>query len=245
MVVALEPDQERRLISAGEALLIEPVVVGAHVCVDQRANRIKFGAPRGCRKQLVHRFLALTRREAHQQGQRLCTAQRFTSSPLRECRAKNLRAGAFREHLDAKTVEHFIAPNKAEIAGPPPPPVTVMPSRGADGSSGGTAARKRSAYAIAASRNASSWCVVQRCEESCSTNCAGALIQSKFSSAAERRICAKPCSQSFNCSAGKEFRLASSLSSALRSSGNSQSYSSPSRSRLARKLSGNRCSTPI
>src|SRR5216684_2526175 len=54
-------------------------------------------------------WLALARREAHEQGEWLRAAQCFAGGPLRECGAENLRAGAFGQHFDAEAVEHLVA----------------------------------------------------------------------------------------------------------------------------------------
>ena len=67
-----------------QALLVAPVVVGAHVGVDQGAGEVELGIGPGVGKQLIHRALALARRKAHEEGNSLGAAKYFAGGPLRE-----------------------------------------------------------------------------------------------------------------------------------------------------------------
>jgi len=42
--VALEPSEERRVASSCETLLIDPVVIGTHIRIDEGSDGVKFGA---------------------------------------------------------------------------------------------------------------------------------------------------------------------------------------------------------
>src|SRR5580698_1230038 len=72
LIVAFKPGDERGAIRARKALLVQVVVVGAEVGIDERSDGIELR--RRCGDHLVHRLLLLTRRESYQQRNRLRAA---------------------------------------------------------------------------------------------------------------------------------------------------------------------------
>src|SRR5689334_24964714 len=104
--MALEPDEERRLFRTRQALLIEPYIECAHICIYERAHRIKLRRCRLSREQFVHGTLALARCEARQYSERLGTAPEFADRPLHKGRAEDLRARSGGEQAGGKVTEY-------------------------------------------------------------------------------------------------------------------------------------------
>src|SRR5262249_31027185 len=108
LVVIFKPGNERGAVGAGQALLVDPVIVGAHVGVEQRAFGIQLDL--GCRnrQQFIHRALPLARGKSHHQRKRLSAAQDFARRPLRERGAENLRSRPFGQQAHFKAGQHGI-----------------------------------------------------------------------------------------------------------------------------------------
>src|SRR6266481_7231446 len=108
--MAFVPNKEKRLGRARKSLLIQPVVIGTHVRVHERACRIQFlGRCVVAIQKLIHGPLALPWRKTHEQRQWLSTAQGFASRPLGKCGAENLRAGTFRKQLELEAYKNRIS----------------------------------------------------------------------------------------------------------------------------------------
>ena len=93
----------------GKSLLVDPVIIGAHICVHKRSDKIQPRVAGFVREQIIHRALTLARRKPDQQSQRLCPPQGFASRPLGERGAEDLCSGAFGKELHLKTVQNRIA----------------------------------------------------------------------------------------------------------------------------------------
>src|SRR5579862_1510150 len=92
--VVFKPHKESGLLGAGEALLVDPVVVGTKIGIHQRAGRIHVGLILVGRQQIVRGLRP--RSEAYEQSDGLRTPQHFARSPLRKGCAEYLRSGTFR-----------------------------------------------------------------------------------------------------------------------------------------------------
>ena len=104
--MVFKPHKESGLLGAGEALLVDPVVVGTKIGIHQRAGRIHVGLILVGRQQIVRGLRP--RSEAYEQSDGLCTPQHFSRSPLRKGGAEYLRSRTFREQLHLKTLQHRI-----------------------------------------------------------------------------------------------------------------------------------------
>ena len=82
-----------------KALLVDPMIICCQLRVDERANGIDLRLGLFIRQHLVHRPLALARRETDQQAKRLGAAERFTRRPLGKRGAEDLRPRAFGKQL--------------------------------------------------------------------------------------------------------------------------------------------------
>ena len=88
----LAPGKKRDVRRIGDAQQIEQDVVGADVCIAQRAFGIGHLHVRGGIEELIQSSLALARRKAHQQLLRLSAAQRLARGPLHKGCAVDLRS---------------------------------------------------------------------------------------------------------------------------------------------------------
>lgn len=65
LVVIFEPDEEEGFFGAGKALLVDPVVVGTHVRIDEGTQGIELRRGAGGSEKLHHGLLSLARGKAH------------------------------------------------------------------------------------------------------------------------------------------------------------------------------------
>ena len=72
--MSFEPDEETGLIRAGQALLIDPRVIAAHIGIDERTLWIRCGGLAIAREELTHGLLMQARRESGEERQRLSSA---------------------------------------------------------------------------------------------------------------------------------------------------------------------------
>ena len=103
-----KPHQERRLLGSRKTLLIQPVVIGTQIAIDQRPDEVEFWIGCNGRQQFVHRLLPLPRGKSHEQREGLGPPQSFTGGPLRETRAEDLSSRAFSQQADFEALQDFI-----------------------------------------------------------------------------------------------------------------------------------------
>src|SRR6266576_6790276 len=90
LTMPFKPDQEGRLLRARKTLLIDPVVVCAHVSIYQRADEVEIRKALSCGEHFIHRLLSLSGGEAHQQRSGLSPPQSLARSPLGKARTEDL-----------------------------------------------------------------------------------------------------------------------------------------------------------
>src|SRR6266536_1046575 len=99
-----------------QSLLVDPVIISAHVGVNEGADEIELNFAVCIRQQLVHGPLLLPWGKAYDQCECLCTSKNLARCPLSKRSAENLGSGTLCEQLHLETVEHCIS-HHAKIRG--------------------------------------------------------------------------------------------------------------------------------